>query len=538
MFILKTIIDKYCNSKDGRVFACFVDFQKAFDTVIHTGIKLKLIDIGVGNKFYNIIKNMYEISSSSVRCGDLITKAIPIKLGVKQGDNLSPNLFNIFINDLPNYFQNCKDSIQLNDDPVNCLLYADDLILISKSANGLQERLNALNRFCKDWCLTVNINKTKVLVFNKAGRFISQNFKFNNISINCVQQYKYLGIYFTASGSFAYAQNELYKKALKAYFKFQKDFLNQNPNVDVTIHLFDHTILPILLYGSEIWGSFNPFSNKLKKGNKSLSDLFSHIKSEKMHLRVCKQILGVHSKATNFAVLSELGRFPLCFNVMKKMINYWYRLQDISNDSTNIIIRNAFLTSKYLFENGKSSWFGSVHTVINAIPGLVAYTNLKRKPNLFKKHLNRLLRSAFLNMWEKERLKNEHGKLRNYIKFKQHFHREKYLRIMNNFDLRKHYSRFRISCHHLIIETGRYKNIPSNLRICTSCNSGEIGDEIHFLLCCKKYENERKCLLHEINSVCGNFQKLSLNDKMMWLMSAEDKGMLIKVARFIKAYCD
>ena len=141
-------------------------------------------------------------------------------------------------------------------------------------------------------------------------------------------------------------------------------------------------------------------------------------------------------------------------------------------------------------------------------------------------------------MWEKERLKNEHGKLRNYIKFKQHFHREKYLRIMNNFDLRKHYSRFRISCHHLIIETGRYKNIPSNLRICTSCNSGEIGDEIHFLLCCKKYENERKCLLHEINSVCGNFQKLSLNDKMVWLMSAEDKGMLIKVARFIKAYCD
>ena len=71
-------------------------------------------------------------------------------------------------------------------------------------------------------------------MFNKAGRFISQNFKFNNISINCVQQYKYLGIYFTASGSFAYAQN---KKALKAYFKFQKDFLNQNPNVDVTIHL-------------------------------------------------------------------------------------------------------------------------------------------------------------------------------------------------------------------------------------------------------------------------------------------------------------
>jgi hypothetical protein len=39
MFILKCIIDQYCKTKDGRVFACFVDFQKAFDKVIHTGIK-------------------------------------------------------------------------------------------------------------------------------------------------------------------------------------------------------------------------------------------------------------------------------------------------------------------------------------------------------------------------------------------------------------------------------------------------------------------------------------------------------------------
>ena len=51
MFILKSIIDNYCKSKDGRVFACFVDFQKAFDTVIHTGIKIKLLEIGVGSFF-------------------------------------------------------------------------------------------------------------------------------------------------------------------------------------------------------------------------------------------------------------------------------------------------------------------------------------------------------------------------------------------------------------------------------------------------------------------------------------------------------
>jgi hypothetical protein len=41
--------------KDGKVFACFVDFQKAFDKVIHTGILIKLLDIGVISRFYNII---------------------------------------------------------------------------------------------------------------------------------------------------------------------------------------------------------------------------------------------------------------------------------------------------------------------------------------------------------------------------------------------------------------------------------------------------------------------------------------------------
>ena len=56
---------------------------------------------------------MYEVSKSSVRCGDNITDSFPIKLGVKQGDNLSPNLFKIFINDLPDYFNDCNDPIVL-----------------------------------------------------------------------------------------------------------------------------------------------------------------------------------------------------------------------------------------------------------------------------------------------------------------------------------------------------------------------------------------------------------------------------------------
>jgi hypothetical protein len=182
MFIIKCILDKYCKTKDGKVYACFVDFQKAFDTIIHTGIKIKLLSIGVGSKFYEIIKNMYEVGKSCVKLQNhiLVTGHFPINLGVKQGDNLSPNLFKIFINDLPDYIEDSIDLILLNNKPLNCLLYADDLVLFSTSAKGLQTRLDKLQKYCKDWCLKVNPNTTKVLVFNKAGRHIQEKFIYEN----------------------------------------------------------------------------------------------------------------------------------------------------------------------------------------------------------------------------------------------------------------------------------------------------------------------------------------------------------------------
>jgi hypothetical protein len=144
---------------------------------------------------------MYEISKSCVKVSNGITDFFPIKVGVKQGDNLSPNLFKIFINDFPDYIRNCPDPIQLNDKPIHCLMYADDIILLSSTAEGLQAKLDILDSYCNDWCLTVNPTKTKILVFNKAGRHLRHKFKYKACELECVQHCKYLGVYFSASGT-------------------------------------------------------------------------------------------------------------------------------------------------------------------------------------------------------------------------------------------------------------------------------------------------------------------------------------------------
>lgn len=72
-----------------------------------------------------------------------------------------------------------------------------------------------LEKYWSDWCL--NIQKTKEMIFNKAGRNITQKLMFQNNMIDCVSSCKYLGVHLTVSGSFHEARSELYKKALKAY---------------------------------------------------------------------------------------------------------------------------------------------------------------------------------------------------------------------------------------------------------------------------------------------------------------------------------
>ena len=126
-----------------------------------------------------------------------------------------------------------------------------------KCFNYILYKLNSLEKYCADWGMKVNIKKTKIIIFNKAGRTIKKKFLFANEEVECISNYKYLDIHFTASGTFTIAKHELYKKALKAFFKLRKDFLSLNPGRKTCINVFDHTIKPMLVYGSEVWGVFN-----------------------------------------------------------------------------------------------------------------------------------------------------------------------------------------------------------------------------------------------------------------------------------------
>ena len=108
---------------------------------------------------------MYKDVLFSIKLPDGITETFNSNICVKQGCILKSVLFSLYINDLVNNFDSTCDPVYVNDREVSCLMYADDLVLLSQSYEGLQSLLERLKSFCDTWNLKVNVDKTKIMKY-------------------------------------------------------------------------------------------------------------------------------------------------------------------------------------------------------------------------------------------------------------------------------------------------------------------------------------------------------------------------------------
>lgn len=230
-----------------------------------------------------------------------------------------------------------------------------------------------------------------------------------------------------------------------------------------------------------------------------------------------------------------MGRFPLWFDVIKNIINYWYRLENL--ESTFPLLKDAYITSKHLLQLNKPSWYGSVNLILDFIPDIKDISKTSKSIANFKINMKKTLKSKFLEEWHKEKVKNSDGKLRTYVEYKTNFGKESYLSILSSFEQRRALTKFRISSHHLRIETGRYQGTLLNDRTCNNCTSGDVEDEYHFLFVCTKFSEDREKLYSVIHSNCPNFVNLNIKEKLIWLMNTENKAILIAVGKFISKNC-
>ena len=456
LIILYNLYNQYCRKNNKYIYACFVDFKKAFDRVPRHILFEKLISHNITGKFYDCIKNMYLNDQAAIKIGDKITDKFEINQGVKQGCIISPLLFNIFLADLPKRLnENKNDPLYLNEnenETLSCIVWADDLLLLSETETGLNNMLEDLNLYSYENLLEINLDKTKCMIFNKTGRLIRRTFYLGNKKVDMTREYKYLGFLITPSINLNTSLCDLKDRALRA-IAAMKTKLGPlfKKHILISLHLFDSLIKPILLYASDFWGCL-----KLPKNNPI----------ENVQISFCKEVLGVQKQTHNIGVLLELGRIPLTIFGKKNCVKNWERIA-LDRKANNIT------TASYDYNlTNNTGWTRSVKDCISKIGLMSIFSNkTKISPNLivFLRERDIFHQEAFFQ------IQNNVSKLQTFALLKTDIGIEKYLTTIQNVPER-------IS-HSLMIENGRHQNIEREKRFCSFCPSlvsGEVRNIVTF----------------------------------------------------------
>ena len=130
-------------------------------------------------------------------------------------------------------------------------------------------------------------------------------------------------------------------------------------NIHTMYNLFDRMILPIALYNCEIWGTNCLPANARNEDFLNINQLSKHT-TEILHFRFLKRILSVPQRTSNWAMLSESGRYPIRVKIFSLMIKY---LSHLLNTRSSIL-RDALSTSMDLSNGGFNSWFRNIVRIL------------------------------------------------------------------------------------------------------------------------------------------------------------------------------
>ena len=525
--IINHLVNKICHKKNSRIYSCFVDFKKAFDSVPRDILLKKLLNLGINGSFFNVIRDIYTTDKACVKNCNTRSALFDVQLGVRQGCILSPLLFNIFLCDLAKQFLAIGEGgkIKIGNMYINSLFWADDLVLMAESEDDLKTLLKILEEYCESNDLVINTKKTKCMTFNKTGRLIVRDFYLNGARLENVRSYKYLGFILTPSGEINTGLQDLRDRGFKAFMKIKRDFGTAfNQHVPTSLQLFESLIKPIILYCSDFWGCLS--IPKVKK----MENLYSHMCKtspiEKLFTSICKQILGVQKQTTNIGVLLEMGLVPLHHYAIKFCLKNWERIKN--GNANEMLLAMSQETSVT-----NMPWTTGVKYTLDSLGMHSFYINdySDKHPFIFKRVFERL--SDIFHQTSFEEISSNDSKLRTYAIFKTEKGLEDYLLNVRNLHVRKLISKFRLSNHRLMIEVGRHRGLSVDERVCPFCPRS-IENEFHFLFDCKMYEAQRTIFLNPITRQIRGFQNLTQEGKMELLMCNMDQKLCKYIANCLE----
>lgn len=494
-----TSIAKKCIDKKKKLYACFVDFKAAFDKVNRQALLYKLSMLGISRKFLQLYFNFLISSTASVWDGSHLSDWFETTTGVPQGCILSPILFALFIDDISDVL---PGGISFADIQVKVLLYADDLVLLAENPFTLQLQINRLNTFCEKWGLAINTSKTKVMIFEtrQRRRLPEENWQLNNIAIEVVQEFKYLGVLITHNLNFAkHVKNKSNEAKLALSIMWPKFFANQEIDLLSKYRVFRATVNTCMCYGTPVFGH-------------------TYIEAfEAVQRYFFKRLFRLPNSTPNYAIYVESGLSPLYIENLKSNSDYLIRVMRRSGRSLHKSIMVRLLqtrASPFKDWNELALAHGTnlplSETNVDEWPVLFANVIAKIDEKIYTQHLSRANETTSRNMYKN--LNHQLPSEANY--FCTEFSAEAISYIF----------RARVELLNLNFMPHR----ADLSQICELCNRRENEDTIHFIAICP--------MLQEIRRLYFESSHLTLNRLYEILNGAIGWSTLYKYCKHALAY--
>ena len=504
IFIFQSLVSKYLSKKKGRFYCVYVDFTKAFDNVPHSHLFYSLLTGGLHGKVINVIRNMYSKLYSCVQSSDgILCDSFVCKKGTRQGCLLSPFMFIFCLNELVELCSTntCNKVFIDQEHSVNMLLYADDIVLFGDTVFNVQKLLNVLCEFCNRWGMNVNLDKTKCMIFRNGGIIKSnEKFYFKGNRLEAVPYYKYLGLVVSSRLNWHQAQTTLSNQATKSLHCINSLLLDYDTSYSTCSTLFNKCALPVLTYGSEIWGS----------------KVYHEI--EAVLIKFCRKQLGVGTKTPTPAVLGECGVFSVHTECKIKCIKYWLKLLSQPQDS---LLRSCYNMLYTQCNQGRLNWATSIRTLLYSYGFGYIWESQTAGSDFLTCFKERLFDSEIQN-WRSSVVNMP--KLCTYSLFKTDLKVELYLLLDIPREVKKALAKFRVGNHDLEIEKGRFVKTARENRVCKLCGNGKIEDEYHVLFECSVYNDIRRAYIDVPNR---NMYFFCL------LLSSINNSRVHRLARFV-----
>ena len=251
IYSVRNVVDIFISNR-STVNICALDLSKAFDKMSHVGLFIKLMERMVPNKLLTTLESWFNICATCIRWGNIYSRYITLKCGIRQGGVLSPYLFAVFIDDVVKLVHSSKHGCHIGTVNFSIYLYADDILIVAPSVSALQHLVRLVEKYLSNIEMTLNVKKSACIRIGP--RYADTCCNITTTSgdiINWVDQIRYLGVHIVAAKKFKISLEEhvrsFYRAANNIFMK-----VAGCASEECLVKLIFSKCVPILLYGLEV----------------------------------------------------------------------------------------------------------------------------------------------------------------------------------------------------------------------------------------------------------------------------------------------